>query len=216
MSSITLIVVRHGESEINKIAWREDIETYDKANHQSPLTELGLESSIRMGERLRARFNTFDRYFVSTYIRTQQTMKAMYPTAHQLIDSRLNEIWRGVWYTLPRETMRAIFPHEETIFRKEGLYHHHHISGQSCQDVELAIYSFLQDLRINCIATDSDSHALVVGHRSWMILLWRIVCNRLADDYAIRRRSEMYQNGAMSVFRITPRKIELLEDNIAL
>lgn len=188
----TLVVVRHGESEGNVVS-TEDSSFLTKPNHQFSLTEKGREQAIKVGKFLQ--MMKFDAHFVSTYKRTQETMSLMCPGVVPIVDSRLNEHWRGVWHTLPKLDVDNLFPMQRTIKDREGWFHDRPFGGQCGQDVELGIYSFLTDLSLHY----AGKNIVIAGHGSWMIFLWRVLYGHPTEMAEERYRSAKYKNGSITV-----------------
>ena len=206
-----IVVVRHGESEGNVVAL-ENVHLINKPNHSFSLTENGKAQASRTGEYLRQRFGGFDSYFCSTYKRTQETLGILFPGVDRIIDSRLNEISRGVWNTMPRDVVRKLHPKEEDISETEGSYHYRALGGQNCPDVELGVYSLLDSLRIN----HSDESVLIAGHGNWMVCFWRVVLNKTAEEYQVRYATDKYKNAAYAIYEREGKSLCLVEDNVSL
>ena len=204
-----IVLVRHGESEGNVIAV-EDVHSLEKPNYAFSLTQKGRKQAEITGEHLREKFGEFDSYFCSTYKRTQETLSLLYPDARPFVDSRLNEISRGVWNTMPRDMVQTCHPYEEKISGSEKSYHYRALGGQNCPDVELGIYSFLDSLRIS----HSDENILIAGHGNWMICFWRVVLNKYAEEYEVRYAEDKYKNAAYAVYERKDKRLSLVEDNI--
>ena len=192
----SIVLVRHGESEGNVVS-AEDISFADKANHRFSLTEKGREQARRAGEVLRKDGRVFDAYFVSTFLRTQQTMSLMFPNVTPIIDSRLNELWRGIWHTMSPVQVEEFYPEEKAIKARDGWFHYMPPAGQACQDVELMIHSLLLYFSLFY----SGKNILIAGHGNWMILLDRILYNRSTSHAGHRYHNRKYENGSITIHR---------------
>lgn len=190
----TLVLVRHGESEGNVVS-KEDLSFKDKANHRFSLTEKGREQAIKAGEFLRKNNFVFDAYFVSTFLRTQETMSLMFPEARPRIDSRLNELWRGIWHTMSLSQVWELYPEERQIKEREGWYHYMPPGGQGCQDVDLMLCSFLQDIALNY----SGATIVIAAHGNWEILLSRFLYNLPTEEAERRYKEDKYKNGSITI-----------------
>ena len=137
-----IVLVRHGESEGN-VKSLDDLSFENKANHLFALTERGRKQAEEVGKYLQANYSPFDAHFCSTFRRTRETLLLMFPKVEPVTDSRLNELWRGIRHTMPREKIIEVYPEEVAIRQREGEYHYRPPGGQSCQDVEAMIYSFI-------------------------------------------------------------------------
>lgn len=200
-----IVLVRHAESEENVVS-SDDSSFGEKANHAFALTSRGRRQAEAASAYL-ARYGIFDAYFCSTYQRTRETLWLMYPEVSPVIDSRLNELWRGIWHTMPRERIAQLYPEEIHIREREGEYHYRPPGGQNCQDVEVMIHSFIHSLRIDY----AGKNVFISAHGNWMLLFWRIMLNREAGEFETRER---YKNCALSVYERNGNAMQLVTDNM--
>lgn len=203
-----IVLVRHGESEGN-VRSPDDISFDDKANHAFVLTEKGKEQARLTGVYLRRKYGNFNSYFCSTFRRTQETLSLMYSEAEPIIDSRLNELWRGIWHTMPKEKVLALYPEEISIRKREGEYHYRPPGGQSCQDVEMMIHSLIHSLRVD----HPNRDVLISAHGIWMLMFWRIILNRPPSEFELRYEKHRYKNCALSVYERDGKSLRLIVDN---
>jgi len=203
-----IILVRHGESEGN-IKSPDDMSFDLKANHSFTLTTKGREQAQRTGEYLHQKYGEFDSYFCSTFIRTQETLRIMYPEILPRIDSRLNELWRGVWHTMSKEKICIQYPDELMIRKREGEYHYRPPGGQNGQDVETMIHSFIQQLRFDHV----NESILISSHGNWMLLFWRIMLNLKPEEFELRYNNDKYKNSAIAAYERYQGKLYLTSDN---
>ena len=208
-----IVIVRHGESEGNVIS-PEDISFFDKPNHAFCLTEKGRQQASNAGAYLHRTYNGFDVCFCSTFKRTQETLARLWrdPLMTPIMDSRLNEIMRGIWHTLPKERLLSIFPDEEIVRKREGEYHYRPPAGQSCQDVEVLIYSFMADLRENY----NDKDILIAAHGNWMLVFWRLILKKSPEEYEERYRNNKYANCALAIYEKNKDHYNLSQDNFVV
>jgi 2,3-bisphosphoglycerate-dependent phosphoglycerate mutase len=212
-----IIIVRHGQSEGNIIS-TEDLSFFDKPNHEFSLTKEGCSQATKTGIYLQEIYGEFDAYFCSTFRRTQETIALLYPPAIYphivpILDSRLNELMRGFWHTMTKDKLLKILPNEQLIRDREGEYHYQPPAGQSCQDVEILIYSFMADLRENF----AGKKILITGHGNWMLIFWRLMLGLPTQEYENRYREingrKKYDNCALAVYENIGGKIKLVQDN---
>ena len=139
-------------------------------------------------------------------------MSLMYPGTRPIIDSRFNELWRGIWHTLGKERVAELYPEEIDIRKLEGEWHYRPPGGQSCQDVEIMIHSFINSLRVDY----SGKNILVVAHGNWMLLFWRVITNSQPGEFESRYRSNKYKNCALSIYEGSGNSLNLVSDNFVL
>jgi len=191
-----LVIVRHGES-VGNVIFTDDSSSSETPNHAFALTENGRAQALHARTYLESHFPPFDAHFCSTFARTEETLRIAVPRAIPIIDSRLNELWRGVWNTLPRCHVYERYPEERAVRAREGEYHYRPPGGQSGQDVDLQIHSFLHDLR----AHYQGKRVLVVGHGNWMLLFWRLIGGHPHHTYDTRYASRKYDNCELAIYR---------------
>jgi broad specificity phosphatase PhoE len=176
-----IVLVRHGESEGN--ARGKDNESAEKPNHEFSLTERGKAQLGFTREILDKEFGSFDACFHSSYRRTHESARILFPWWKNFTeDSRLDEWWRGIWHSYGKEKVEAEYPAEAALEKFEGRYHHRPPGGESGPDVELRIRSFITDLRLFY----ENQRILIVGHGNWIILFQKII-EGLSVDEAVKR-----------------------------
>ena len=111
---------------------------------------------------------------------------------------------------MSKEKVLTLYPEEARIRDREGEYHYRPPGGQSCQDVEVMIHSFIQYVR----ADHADKTVLISAHGNWMLLFWRIMLNRPPSEFESRYEGGKYKNCAISVYEGDGKTIHLVGDNI--
>lgn len=190
-----LVLVRHAES-IGNIKTVNERAEYDVSSHAYELTQRGKQQAEITGQYLHDRFGDFNVYYVSYYLRSQQTMKIMYPNANVYEDPRLAEGQRGIWHTMTKEQIAAQFPHEIERRDREGLYHFRPFGGENWPDIELRIHSFLGTLNRDC----EDQKVLMVVHGHWLILFQRLIHHFSIDEAMRRYRESVFSNASVTVY----------------
>lgn len=170
--------MRHAQSTGNLLS-ADDRCTLDQANHRFELTEDGKAQAACLGQHLVAanRPNLFDAFYVSSYVRTQQTMDHLVLGKQVREDPRLDEWWKGIWYEYDEAYIDRWYPDEERIRKRAGVYHYRPPGGESGADVECRIRAFLTDLRLN----HAGQNVLVVGHGRWIQWLHKVVNGHYAE-----------------------------------
>ncbi len=203
-----IVLVRHGES-VGNVRSIDDHPYKYGANHQYVLTPRGREQAAITGTYLRETYGAFDAYFASTLARTQETFSLMYPETQPIIDSRLNELSRGIWNRMSRAEIERCYPGEANLWESEGWYHYRPPGGQSCPDGELAIHSFTAFLREQY----AGKNVLITGHGTWLILFWRTILNRQVAEAEHRRRANQYKNASVTIYEGRGQDLVLAKDN---
>jgi len=180
-----LVLVRHAESEGN-IRSVEERAHLEVATHAYNLTPRGEEQARITGEYLKARFGTFDTYYVSYYVRSRRTMQIMFPDARIFEDPRLAEAQRGIYHTMTHAEIAVAYPGELERKAREGLYHYRAPGGENWPDVELRIHSFLDTLRRDC----KNEDVVIVAHGQW-----ELECQRLIHHFPIKEAVRRYEEG---------------------
>src|ERR1051326_8690260 len=91
-----LVFVRHGQSEVN-IQSIEEMAQAGVVDHSAPLTLIGVNQASHTGRYIQDVYGKFDQYFVSTFLRTRQTLNFLDSSPNPIDDSRLNEADWGIF-----------------------------------------------------------------------------------------------------------------------
>lgn len=195
-----IIFVRHGES-VGNARGLDDNSLADTPNHRFPLTQVGYQQACLCGRILRSKGIIWDRAFISSYTRTEQTHDGINVgliVCKPIMDPRLDEWWRGIWHTMTKADIARLYPLEAQIQKREGWYHYRAPGGQSGPDVELQIRSFLSDFLFGCYSSWGD--ILLVGHGKWAILFWRIMTGSTVEQAAQRLKDKPFGNCSITIF----------------
>lgn len=190
-----LVLVRHAES-IGNIKSVNERAKYSVPSHAYALTPRGKQQADITGQYLQDRFGEFDAYYVSYYLRSQQTMKIMYPNAKIYEDPRLAEGQRGIWHTMTYEQIAEQFPYEIERRDREGLYHFRPLGGENWPDMELRIHSFLGTLNRDY----ENQKVLIVVHGHWLILFQRLIHHFSIDEAVLRYHEAVFSNASVTVY----------------
>lgn len=152
-----LIIIRHGESELNvrkAIAEsRQDterilLEPIRDADVQ--LTDRGKEQAAATGRQLKTKYEKIDAAYVSPFIRTMDTYHIMerelgYPIPlHQ--DDRLREREFGILAQMTLFGIEKHYPQEAARLKLDGEYYYRPLGGESYPDMGLRLHSLLHSL----------------------------------------------------------------------
>ncbi|MFA6228413.1 MAG: histidine phosphatase family protein [Patescibacteria group bacterium] len=197
-----IIFVRHGES-IGNAKGLDDESLVELPNHRFPLTLNGQNQAHHAGRALKIVGLSWEQAFFSSYLRTEQTLQGITEVYNPcglkpIMDSRLDEWWRGIWHTMSKADIVRLYPLEEQIQKREGWYHYRAPGGQSGPDVELQIRSFLNDFFYGCYS--GFKTILVVGHGKWGILFWRLIMDVTIDKAKERLQLMPFGNCHISIF----------------
>jgi probable phosphoglycerate mutase len=190
-----LVLVRHAES-IGNIKSVNERARYDVPSHAYALTPRGKKQAEITGQYLHDRFGEFDIYYISYYLRSQQTMKIMYPEAKVYEDPRLAEGQRGIWHTLTDDEIAVLYPHEIERRDREGLYHFRPLGGENWPDMELRIHSFLGTLNRDC----EDQKVLMVVHGHWLVLFQRLIHHFSIGEALLRYHEAIFSTASVTVY----------------
>jgi NAD+ kinase len=156
----SLVLVRHGESEINvakNLSKRGDESKFTpefRSKHQSAfcLTDKGREQAMQTGEWIKNNFpgmGRFDRYLVSPYTRAKETAAYMMLTdALWAEDHKLVERDWGKMECRPSAELKHLFSSEQRAFRREPFYTRlpeGESFAQECSKVELVLEKLRRD-----------------------------------------------------------------------
>lgn len=151
----TLTFLRHAETEFNRNGLFCGLSDCN-------ISEEGSE----LAKNLRNEFPEFDAYYCSPLKRTHQTLYAIFPNAHFIIDDRIIEIGLGVWEGVPKtsvdQDLRKKF--RKGIYAPEG--------AESNESAQKRVSSFLASMAEKY--TDTE-RILVVTHNGFMRTLARML-----------------------------------------
>lgn len=167
-----LVLVRHGHSEGNfavDLSKQGDDSFYtpdfrERPGHQWRLTDEGREQARKTGAWLVENYESFDRYYVSPYVRTKETAALLgIAAAEWRIDSRLRERDWGDIGSLPRKEFIEAYPRNAFMKQADALYWRPP-GGESIMDVRMRVRSLLDTLHREM----EGKRVLVVTHGEFM------------------------------------------------
>ncbi|MHB1864556.1 MAG: histidine phosphatase family protein [Candidatus Saccharimonadales bacterium] len=157
-----LVLVRHAQSLRNEIKGGNKYFDDDEhrapvrgiADHDIPLTKLGVEQARQTGKALRDRFGGFDYVYHSGYRRTQDTaryiLEAWPPEERDRINVRHNAFIRerdpGFAYDMTTQEAEEAFPWLDEYWQTFGGYMARPPGGESLADVSNRVYTFIGSL----------------------------------------------------------------------
>jgi broad specificity phosphatase PhoE len=170
-----LWLVRHGESIGNVAATQAELEGLDRIpldirDADVPLSDTGREQAAALGDWLDTHHAAIDTYWVSPYVRAQETLRialgeratASPPT----LDERLRDRELGILDLLTRTGVQRLHPQERARRLHLGKFYHRPPGGESWADVALRLRSFLRD-RLD----GPGDAAMLVAHDAVVMLL---------------------------------------------
>ena len=170
-----LWLVRHGESVGNVAATQAELDGLDAIpldirDADVPLSDTGREQAMALGRWLDAHHAAIDTYWVSPYVRAQETLRIALgerPTAAvPALDERLRDRELGILDLLTRTGVARLHPEERERRLHLGKFYHRPPGGESWADVALRLRSFLRD-RID----GPGEKAMLVAHDAVVMLL---------------------------------------------
>ena len=167
-----LIIVRHGESELNKARdklelefSKEDLEKLSTVRDPDiKLTKLGIWQAEQTGIYLN-KMGIFDICLSSPYERTLQTSKWIIsglsspPEIYQ--DIRLREKEFGRLHGLSKEQIKEKYPDEIKFRNIEGKFYYRLLGGENYPDVAMRVHSFMDKL----VRDFGGKQVLIVTHQ---------------------------------------------------
>lgn len=168
MSTKTLYLIRHAESELNR-----DRLLVGGSSPWCELNTLGIAQSRSLGRRLAADPTTlpFSRVCCSTAVRTQQTMRysieqTSFPLSKVELYPELMEISQGEWEGKPRAEM--ITPQIAAILRERG-WGYRPPGGESPEDVAVRVCGFIER---ELLRDDEHEHIALFTHGVVIRAVW--------------------------------------------
>lgn len=191
MTSTTLLLVRHGQSEGNvaALAAQEsgaEVIAVPARDADVPLSAVGVEQAGALGAWL-GTLPDADRpelVWSSPYVRARQTAQVALDTARLplrvRVDERLRDRELGVLDMLTTRGVDTRLPLEAERRRWVGKFYYRPPGGESWADIALRMRSFLGDLD----RLADGRRVLVVCHDA-VIMVARYVCEELTEDEVI-------------------------------
>lgn len=209
-----LVILRHGESQRNvgkaaaqaagALEYGGDIRDVDVT-----LTVKGERQAEAVGKYLAKRFS-FDRIFVSPYLRTVQTAEIIARNlgapSRLTYEERVREKEFGILDGLTRAGIAKKYPDELKRRQRDGKYYYRPPGGESYPDVALRIHSFLGTLARDC----RKQTVLVICH-SVVVLTFRRLLERLTERQLLaidRDPAHEVRNCSVTRYEFDPRSGE--------
>jgi len=190
------VFVRHGRSEGNDLSKDERARlTYPTFEYR--LTELGRRQAEITGEYLRENFGGFDRYYISTYRRTRETLEIMYPGVVPRVDSRLDEVDRGIENVLTQAEIAEQFPFEIERRRMFGRYRYRPLGGESWAEVE---HSRVTPICHHVTRKYGGKRLLFVGHGTWFVIFGGKIHHRSIAETELEYEHRHPENASVTVY----------------
>jgi len=188
-----IYTMRHFESEGNARGLN-DKSLSNIANHKFDLTVEGCEQLEKCANYFLENklLNVDTRIYTSNFFRAQKSIQGILDKNnwdyYVAIDSRLDEWWRGIFHSLPEESLEKHYPLEWKIQKREGKHHYRAPQGQAGKDVEINLMSFLRDAY--------DGEIFISGHGRSLGFLRRLITNQPVKhdcDYPIPKNGEIWK-----------------------
>jgi broad specificity phosphatase PhoE len=220
----SLWLVRHGESTSNlarRKAESENFLTIDFPEREMdvPLSENGVQQSIRLGNWFAQNSDKPTIVFSSPYLRTKETARLIAETAKLenikiFYDERLREREFGIFDRLTWHGSKEKFPEESEKRLHLGKFYYCPPGGESWCDVAFRIRTVWRDIREDC----ADESVMIVTHEA-VIRLFRYVLENLTEEeiLAIDKSCDV-QNCAITSynFEVQTRRFVLCQDNFCV
>ncbi len=183
----TIIAVRHGETEWNKIEKQQ-------GHLNSDLTGLGVRQAEAMAEGLKG--YTIDHFYSSDLGRAVRTAEIISKTIGIpfTTDVRLRERHLGILQGMTKMEFESTYPHEANLFKRHDP-DYRIPEGESIRDRYLRCITCVEDLHNR----HRDSTLLIVSHGGMLMSL----IHRALDLPLNAERSFSLYNGSINSFSIT-------------
>lgn len=181
-----LWLVRHGESVGNVAATQAELDGLDTIpldirDADVPLSDTGREQAAALGEWLDEGHAHIDDYWVSPYVRAQETLRIALgeraTPSPPALDERLRDRELGILDLLTRTGVQRLHPEERARRLHLGKFYHRPPGGESWADVALRLRSFLRD-RLD----GPGEKAMIVAHDAVVMLLLYVLLPLREDE----------------------------------
>lgn len=182
-----LLIIRHGESELNvrkaiAIARRdtERIMMEPIRDADVVLTDRGKQQAADTGRALKTHFEHIDIAYVSPFIRTMDTFHLIEREIGYHIplqpEDRLREREFGIFSQMTMFGIEKHYPQEAQRLKVEGEYYYRPLGGESYPDMGVRLHSFLHSLYQH----QSGQRVLVVTHAD-VVQMIRKMLERMSE-----------------------------------
>lgn len=198
-----VIIVRHGESELNVRKAIAESRHQDERILLEPirdadvaLTDRGKEQARSTGLALGKHFPKIDVAYVSPFIRTMDTFHIMEREIGYEIplnpEDRIREREFGIFSQLTWYGIEKHYPQEAARLKLEGEYYYRPLGGESYPDMGLRLYNFLHSLYTHQIGR----RVLVVTHAD-VVQMIRKMLERMSEAQLLElnRTDDVYNCG---------------------
>lgn len=183
---MNLYIVRHGETQWNRMK-------KFQGKLDSPLTELGMEQAVALGEYFKKEKVCFDAIFSSPQGRAYNTAELIEGDIDIIKDERLAEMGFGLWEGKDVSYIEGIDGENYyNFFHKAPLYNHESHKAESFQELEERVKDFLDDL----IKNYKDKNVLIVSHGITLKVLFKYIKGDTLEKFW---SSEVLQNTSLSL-----------------
>ncbi len=245
--SITLI--RHAESEYNDMQkvrktdplYRQFLKEYKKDplsnkskdlalqvkekfpihpfDHETSLTDSAIKHTVKLAKKLRKRVPLPDVIYISSYDRTDETLKAMImgwvelDTVKVIKDKRMRERDQGDAYAYGDwRIYNVLHPHEIKKRNTKGAYHYKFPKGESIHMLTQRVSRWVGSIK----KKHTNKNILVISHKKTIISLRMILENFSEDEFMKINYENGPHNNSVTFFKRQGGKLRLVEYNVRL
>lgn len=191
-----IVFIRHGQAE-NQTKSKPAIH---RDNFDVSLTPKGISQAkeiLPMLERHGINRN-FCTIYCSPFNRVLQTFEVAFGTSTpHIIDPRLAEFWRGIWYTMTDDQIKRDYPEEHKIRSEMNEYHYKPPGGESMAELDARVQTFLDILELKY----PDDRVCIVGHGNWEKAMERVLLQQTHEDMVNKGISKQIPNASAVVFK---------------
>ncbi len=176
-------------------------------DYDTPLTETGRIQARRTGEQLATLAPLPDVVYVSTYLRTRQTLemlKESWPalkTVKTVHDERIRELEHGLSTVYNDWRIYLVLnPEQGLLMKTEGDYAYRYLNGENKPDVRDRIRSFLATL----LSEHAEENVLMVSHHLTLLSLRALLEHWSREEFIEVDRTDEPINCGFTLYRGRP------------
>ncbi len=195
-----LIFVRHAQADSNQKA-----KVCFNGTLDEDLTVKGVIQAKKAAEKLKN--ITINHIFSSSLKRAVQTAEIInhYHNLNIIIDKRLNEANFGLWEGMTMSEVKSKYP-EMYNNRLKDKYHYRIKHGESYEDVENRVSSFLNEI----IKKYNNDTVLIVTHATVLKLIFKYLLKKTLTEV----ESHYYRNTCITIINVKDKiSIEIFNDS---
>ena len=179
------------------------------SDYKTPLTEEGINQSVRTGFELKKIISLPDVIYFSPHLRTRETLRRLvkgWPAlakVKRISEERIREQEHGLQTLFnDKRVFNVLNPDQALLSKREGEYFYRHLNGENKSDVKDRIKSFLATL----IRENAGENVLVISHHLTLLSIRANLERWLPEEFIRVDEKEKPINCGVTIYRGDPKQ----------